>query len=315
MTSFQHLPQEVYLFLREYFISLSIEPYKQQGFRSWRNFLNCNRKIFGDVKKYCVLFNLKPKYSVLYLASGGHSNVVSDVSSLGFLDHLQKKCLNPELQIMLSLTNGHCAIRDTTSSFYLHFSSSCRCSEERKPSVSVYGLTFSGYNSLTSFSSFIPFSSSSSLTYLNFSNCKSLVDISCVTLFSACKIIKLCCCSSIRDFSALSNCLEVDLSYTMIEDLTCLKNAKKVIATACSKIVDVSPLVNAVYVDLSMCQGIIDVSSLKNVKRLILVSCLAIEDVSMLGNVISLDLSLCRKDLDISCLKSVPNFLYFQVPF
>jgi hypothetical protein len=321
MTSFPHLPQEIYLSLREYFISLSIEPYKQQGFQSWRNFLNCNKKIFGDAKRYCVLYNLKPPHSVLYLS---HSSGVSsdrshsyEVSSLLFIQHLQKQCLNPGLQIMLYLPFGHCGIEDTTSAFDQYFSILQRKSttERKYSSLSVYGFTFTGYKTLTSLSSYMSFLSST-ITFLDLSNCTSLVDISCLSLFFSCKIIKLAFCKSIRDFSSLSNCAEVDLSYTMIEDLTCLmKNAKKVNLTACPKIIDVSPLTNAIDVNLSMCQEVTNISSLKNVKKLILVSCRGIQDVSMLGKVQSLDLSLCRKNLDISCLKNIPNFLYFQLPY
>lgn len=95
-----------------------------------------------------------------------------------------------------------------------------------------------------------------------------------------------------------------DLSFTYIEDVSCLGNVHTLIMMWCKNVRDFSSLINIHTLELSNTK-IEDVSGLCNVHCLILVSCRKIKDVSFLGNVRTLILSHCKNIEDVSSLSNV----------
>ena len=128
--------------------------------------------------------------------------------------------------------------------------------------------------------------------------------ISDVSMLSRVHILDLSCCYNISDVSMLGNVYDLELSWCKISDVSNLGNVHKLKLSGCTSITDVSNLGNVHDLNLSFCY-ISDVSNLGNVNILKLRWCKNIQDVSKLGRVHDLNLSYCNGVKDISMLKNV----------
>jgi hypothetical protein len=90
-----------------------------------------------------------------------------------------------------------------------------------------------------------------------------------VEVLSSVKVMNGGYCRGLTTFSALKNSLEIDLTDTLVDDVSCLGHVKKLVLSRCYELRDVSALRIVQYLDLSFCRNVDNVSMLGNV-----ISCL-----------------------------------------
>jgi hypothetical protein len=122
----------------------------------------------------------------------------------------------------------------------------------------------------------------------------------------------------INNISLLSNIYMLDLSFTIIKDVSMLCNIHTLYLNGCNKITNISisnndqdqkycnkTKWNCHILSLCRCENLMDISALGGVHTLYLECCNKITDVSMLGNVHTLYLNNCNGITDVSMLDNV----------
>lgn len=111
-------------------------------------------------------------------------------------------------------------------------------------------------------------------------------------------------CPNLTDVSMLGRLIKLDLSNTVVADVSMLGSVRFLYLSGCRNIVDVSNLGGVEHLDLSRTL-VKDVSALGHVKKLSLEDCANVEDVYSLRYVEDLNLNYCPKIRDVSALGSV----------
>jgi Leucine-rich repeat (LRR) protein len=263
MLHFLSLPVSIFGLVSEYFVSITISLTKEQEFQNlenWRYFCNCSQKL-KEVKRYFAFYNLNKVYSC------GYITFYDDIHGFEYesITRLLNIVANPRTQIILRCPD---LLPNKVLPHYLDQLST------------VYGL-HCYTNNLILLESLLQVAHN-----LCFLDCSG-VDFANVELsrFDSSKILRVGRYGYLTDFSVLRNVFELDLSYTSIQDISYLRNVKKLVLAFCYELLDVSPLSKVWYLDLSSCPTITDVSMLGNVHTLILTNCRGITDISALGNV------------------------------
>lgn len=92
------------------------------------------------------------------------------------------------------------------------------------------------------------------------------------------------------------NAKELNLSFTLVSDVSMLGNVNNLNLSYCKNVIDVSALSGVKVLDLTCCTRVRDVSTLGNLHTL-KIKCTRVRDVSMLGNVKFLNIKCTDVDL------------------
>jgi hypothetical protein len=316
MTIIFSLPLCLFDVIKDYLICLTLDNLLdfREHCQNWRNFCNSSPR-FYEIKKLHIFYNLNVYLSLAYLCykdenmwtDGVNLHVKESVSRiLPFIS-------NSHVQIKLTMDEmDKSSSRDPLASVF--FSESLLDKYQHQLSTVslmnwVDSTTFCNHSSLQhmKYLDFYDVYNESSIDLSKYSNLKYL------SLRHFCDSVVFTSSAA----SVLRNCIELDLSFTDIEDVSLLGNVKKLILQSCKNLSDISALKNANYLDFTDCKKINDVSMLENVKTLILNRCSDISDISMLGDVLRLNIcGLSRSCLglphqnNVKCLTISPYMLH-----
>jgi hypothetical protein len=265
MASIHKLPNDLFHLLATYLVGGNDA--EKRFFRfslDWRNFMNANKKHFGELKKHNQIIALDLKYAMKFNSCPRFRRLILNL------------IVAPAEQLQLNFTEPiyqtkDLAFPDSVNAIYVQGSIS-----ERKDMDDRLALW----------------------------NCKILSvlqDVSGPMQYftlefpddSSRNILEEVEFSSIhpRNYQVLSHLKSVSISKTrIITAVSCFRNVKKLKFHGCPCITDVSCLKEVYDLELSWCNGITDVSSLGKVYRLNLSESENIKSVSALGNVHELNL-------------------------
>jgi hypothetical protein len=255
------LPTSVYYYIREFFLAgLYFTP---EDLLAWRNFLNCNKLHFKDIKRETVYYNLTFDKSHEYLGVSTENPKLSKwnipLDSLIFVNRIRELILQPSLQLgiiispnVISLPSKFHTIRVYDSSFV-----NIACLDDKAFHVCL-------------------------ISSLSISNVSSLRNIRSLNLSNN---------SKIKDVSCLQNVCELDLSWCVnISNVSSLRRCHTLLLRGCKKMKDVSVLGNVSKLCLAYCTRLKDISMLNNVEDLDLEGCHQITDLRGLTTVTVLNI-------------------------
>jgi hypothetical protein len=265
MPQVYNLPTSIYYYIREFFLAgLYFTP---EDLLAWRNFLNCNKLHFKDIKRETVYYNLTFEKSHEYLGVSTENPKLSKwnipLDSLIFVNRIRELILQPSLQLgiiispnVISLPSKFHTIRVYDSSFV-----NIACLDDKAFHVCL-------------------------ISSLSISNVSSLRNIHSLNLSNN---------SKIKDVSCLQNVYELDLSWCVnISNVSSLGNCHTLLLRGCKKVKDVSALGDVSKLCLAYCTRLKDISMLTKVEDLDLEGCHQIVDLRGLSattvlNIIKLD--------------------------
>jgi hypothetical protein len=258
-------PRDVLCLIANYFL-------KEENYRNkrvfpfsydWRNFMNTNKRCFGEWKKE----------SQRIVLSSFHAE--NFVKSSAFRERILQLIMNPRLQLDLTFEcevyygrkQLKIELKELNFIRKLYIQETVECYKMIPDVIDIEELAL--YNSPVDDLSY--WSHVKSLTILpNYFTSRNVFDVSSLQNLE-------------KGVFKISHCTNYQL----------LSNLKWLEISRCESITDVNCFQNIPHLGLHYCPGITDVSSLGNVRELNLSYCSNITDVSCLGKVHTLDLSHC----------------------
>jgi hypothetical protein len=258
------LPLTIFGLIREYFVVFSIvydEDFKE-NLKNWRDFCNCS-KTFIEIKGYYSYYNLNRIYSAVYIVyNDPNCKWIRNVKdfpkyTLGILN-LQKRIRHPQNQIYLNFSKPWSG----ESSFDIF--QDCDLNDDFVASHQerlrlVHSIIWRKGSSLCDVSF------CSKYVYVNLEGSHEIIDVSSL---SNVKYLVLSDCTSLKIISCLKTVLELDISFTLINDVSSLRRINKLCLRDCSEMNDISSLNHLQWLSLANCEGVKDISSLDSVDYL-----------------------------------------------
>jgi Leucine-rich repeat (LRR) protein len=296
-------PRDVFHFLADYL--LPVEEQQKHIFKysfDLRNFVNTNKRYFGEWKKKTRVMVLMTAKAELFANSSIFRNrvlsMIEDPMEQLELQFLYRRLTEVSLNFggvrkvsvecgkihNVSISCNHIVFRNCIVK-YFQDCPSFRKFEFRDCSIHEGDLSSMRIREE-------PFLSPSHppnlqilghLKFLTLYNSMSLVDVSCLRNISKLEFVG---CPNIKDISTLKDVRELSFGgCDGIVDISSLGRVHKLAFSCCDNIRDVSALGNVHILDIAYCRGISDVSALGNVSELHLTHCYQVTDISALKHV------------------------------
>jgi hypothetical protein len=301
------IPKDVLYFLADYL--LPVEEQQKQCFKynyDLRNFVNTNKKYFGEWKKKTRVMTLMTSDAEKFVSSlAFRSTVLSMIDDpleqleLQFL-YLDRTCVTPVSLIFQGGVRKFTAEQCNINEF------SIPCGEIIFRNCNIQNLhDCPPFRKLELLDSIVAEDSLNSVAILDEGFFASTHPPSLHSLRSL-KSLKLCHLDFIIDVSCLRNIPKLEfVGCDNIRDIRSLVDILELAFTKCNGISDVSSLGRIYTLKLWQCNNIRDVSALGQVHHLEIAFCREVTDVSALGTVYELQLTACPQVRDFSALKSI----------